>query len=163
LLFVLIAGAIFTIAPILNWWLSFAAIFAVRDNQDPPGALSESIDLFRNRIGSVVAVSIWTGLAHLVALSVATTAASFSLAFLRIVPARIVLAAIILLALAYFAVADWLYIARLSGYIYIAEMPNAPAVPWIATPQNTGPAIETSIDRNEPILSDLPNLALETS
>lgn len=162
LVFLLIAGTVCTITPLLNWWLSFAAIFAARDrDNDPLSALSESIDLFRRRIGPILSVSTWTGLAHLVAFSVATTAASFSLAFLRIVPGRVVIAAIVLITLAYFAVADWLYIARLAGYIYIAEMPDAPPVTQtITTPQS--PQLETSIDHNERILSDLPNLALET-
>jgi hypothetical protein len=54
--------------------------------------------------------------------------------------------------------------ARLAGYICIAEMPPALLVAS-STPSLPGrpaPPIESSIDRDELILSDLPNLALET-
>jgi hypothetical protein len=78
-----------------------------------------------------------------------------------------VIACAILMALGYFAVADWLYMARLAGYICIAEMPDALVVASsVARPPTliSGPAtpIESSNDRDELILSDLPNLALET-
>lgn len=161
--FVLLAGLICSAGWSLNWWLSLAKIFAVRDRKDALGALSAGVGLFRERVGSFVAVSTWTGLAHLVAFSVATTAVSVPLALLRIAPPRLVIAVIFVITLAYFAIADWVYIARLGGYIYIVEMPEA-SVSRSADPApqgNIGP-IETSIDRSEPILSDLPNLALES-
>jgi hypothetical protein len=53
---------------------------------------------------------------------------------------------------------DWLYVARLAGYDYIAEMPEALAKPAPLP----APPPQTAIDRDEPILSDLPNLALES-
>jgi hypothetical protein len=67
---------------------------------------------------------------------------------------------------------DWLCLARIAGYICIAEMPEVvgssatlPAPPISGQSQPRAPA-ETTIDRDEPILSDvpnnLPNLALET-
>src|ERR1700678_4112298 len=164
ILFLLSAAIICTVAWSLNWWLSLACIFAVRDDEDTLGALSRAVRFFREHIGSVLAVSTWTGLAHLVAFSVATTVASFLFAFIQFVPVRVVFAGIIVVMLLYFAVADWLYITRLAGYICIAEMPDAvlassPLPPTISSRENT---IATSIDRNEPILSDLPNLALDT-
>lgn len=161
--FVLFAGLICSAAWSLNWWLSLAEIFAVRDGEDALVALSAGVVEFRERLGSFLAVSTWTGLAHLVAFSIATTAVSLPLAFLRIAPTRLVIAVIFVFMLAYFAVADWLYIARLAGYVYIVETPEASlsrsADP---TPQGNISPLETSIDRSEPILSDLPNLALES-
>jgi hypothetical protein len=56
--------------------------------------------------------------------------------------------------------------ARLAGYVCIAETPEAllkplpPAPPVL--PPAAGPPIQTTIDRDEPILSDVPNLAVET-
>ena len=105
-------------------------------------------------------MSTWTGLAHLAAFSVATTAASLPLAFIRVAPARLIIAAVILLTLAYFAVVDWLYMARLAGYVCIAEMPEALAESASVARSSASP--QTSIDRDEPILSDVPNLAVET-
>jgi hypothetical protein len=94
----------------------------------------------------------------------ATTVVSFPLALLRVAPARIVIAAIVLVTLAYFAVADWLYMVRLTGYVCIAEMPDAvraTSPPPPAMPLVNSTLIETSIDRDELILSDLPKLAGE--
>jgi len=162
ILFVPLAVLICLAAWTLNWWLSLAAIFAVRDGEDALGALSTAVSFFRGHIGSVAAVSTWTGLAHLVAISVAMTAVSLPLAFIQVAPARFVVAGMILVALLYFVVADWLYVARLAGYICIAEMPEqvlaTPPLPP-ELPRGDVAAIETTIDRDEPILSDLPHFA----
>jgi hypothetical protein len=163
-LFLPFAGLICIVWPTLNWILSLACIFAVREGEDVLSALSAAVAFFREHLGAVSAVSTWTGLAHLVAFSVAGTAVSFPLAFIQVVPSRLVIAIVILVTLAYFAVVDWLYIARLAGYICIVEMPEAPAASAPPVPPQTTPTIrlQTTIDRDEPILGDIPNLALET-
>jgi hypothetical protein len=155
ILFLPLAGTICVVWPALNWLLSLACIFAVRDGQDTFGALTVAVTFSRERSGTVFAVGTWTGLAHLVAFSVATTAISLPLAFIQMAPARLVGAAVIVMTLVYFAVADWLYVARLAGYIFIAEMPDAQAV----SERLPAPPPQTSIDRDEPILSDVPDLA----
>lgn len=164
ILFLPFAGLICIVWPTLNWLLSLACIFAVREGEDVLGALSAAVAFFREHLGAVSAVSTWTGLAHLVAFSVAGTASSFPLAFIQIAPPRLMIAGVILVTLAYFAVVDWLYIARLAGYIVIADMPEAPAASASPVPPQTAPTItlQTTIDRDEPILGDIPNLALET-
>lgn len=165
ILFLLFAGLICIAWPLLNWFLSLASIFAVRDGEDALGALSAAVTFFLGNTGPVFAVGIWTGLAHLVALSVAGTALSFPLAFVQVVPSRLVIAGVILVALAYCAVADWLYIARLAGYICIVKMPEtlASSVPAPTPPQfGSSAGIQTAIDRDELILGDIPNLAAET-
>jgi hypothetical protein len=113
---------------------------------------------FREHSRPVIAVSTWTGLAHLVAFSIASTAVSLPLAFIQVAPWRLVVAVIILVTLVYFAVVDWLYIVRLAGYVFIAGMPEALAEP---APLQTSPP-QTSMDRDELILSDISNLAVET-
>ncbi len=158
--FLPLAGLICIAWPALNWLLSLACLFAVRDGDDTLGALSAAVTFFRERTGPVFAVGTWTGLAHLVAFSVATTLVSVPLAFIQIAPWRLVIVGVFLVTLAYFAVADWLYMARLAGYVCIAEMPDAPMSPM---PIPIPPAPDrTTIDRDETILSDIPNLALET-
>ena len=72
----------------------------------------------------------------------------------------------ILATVVYFAVADWFYMARLAGYVCVAEMPEAllaplppapqPAPPCGAEPDVPGHPIQTTIDRDESILSDVP-------
>jgi hypothetical protein len=164
-LFLLLTGVVFVAAWLLNWWLSFAAIFAVRNREDTLGAISAGATVVRTRTGAVLAVSTWTGVAHLVAFSIATSIATFLFAFIAIVPVRLVFVCVVLVMLAYFAVVDWLYIARLSGYICIAEMPDTPITQPDPVPRpidgvNTAP--EGTVDRNEPILSDVSNLALKS-
>jgi hypothetical protein len=158
ILFLPLAGLICIVWPMLNWLLSLACIFAVRDGDDAVGALSTAVTFSRERAGPVFAVSAWTGLTHIVAISAATTAVSLPLVFIRVAPARLIIAAVILLTLAYFAVVDWLYIARLAGYVCIAEKPETLA----ESASLPAPRRQSTIDRDEPILSDIPNLAVET-
>jgi hypothetical protein len=165
MLFLPIATFICVVGWMLNWWLTLAGIFAVRDGEDALASTSAAVTLSRKHLGSVCAVSTWTGLAHLVAFSIATSVAAFPLALAQVMPARLVIAAIIVVTLAYFAIADWLYMVRLAGYACIAEMPSASEGRSSLPPAGRSASIaqvETSIDRNEPILSDLPNLAAET-
>lgn len=149
----------------LNWWLSLAAVFAVRDGESALGALSAAVACYRDRPGAISAVSTWTGLAHLVVFSIFGTAASFPLAFIQIAPSRLIIALTILVTLAYLAVADWLYIARLAGYVFIAELPDAspePAPNPISIAPHEASLLPTAVDRDEPILSDVSNVAAET-
>jgi hypothetical protein len=168
LLFFPLAGLIFAAWSGLNWVLSMAAVFAVRDGgdarSDALGALSAAVAFCRERSGAVFAVSTWTGLAHLTAFVVATTVVSMPLALARIVPGRVVLAGVVVITLAYFAVADWLYTVRLAGYVCIAETPEAllaPPLPPVPPPV-AAPPVQTTIDRDEAILSDVPNQPVET-
>ncbi|HKF03010.1 MAG TPA: hypothetical protein VKB49_11885 [Candidatus Sulfotelmatobacter sp.] len=147
----------------LNWLLSLAAVFAVKDGEGAVGAISAAVCLCRERPGAIAAVSTWTGLAHLVAFVAATTAVSLPMGFAGLLPWRLVVLAILAVTVAYFAVADWIYTARLAGYVAIIEMPEdlwKPAMP--PTPATPATPVPSSIDRDELILSDLPGLIPET-
>jgi len=166
ILFLLLAGLVGCIWFALNWLLSLAGIFAVRDGEDSIGATAAAVSLCRHRTGSVFAVSAWTAIAHFAAFIAATAIATTSLGLIAAVSWRLIVAAIILVTLIYFALADWLYIARLAGYISILEMPNIPvtATPLPPSPSRSAPAVavSNSIDHDEPILSDISQLAAET-
>jgi len=163
ILFLPLAGLICIAWSVLNWLLSLACIFAVRDGEDALGALSAAGAFLRERAGPVFAVSTWTGLAHLAAFVGASLIASLALAFIRVAPTRLLIAVVTLVTLAYFAVADWLYMARLAGYICIAEMPEEPVESvTLPAPPDAGQNVILSapvrtIDRDELILSDIPN------
>lgn len=164
LLFLPLAALICFLWWALNWLLSLAGMFAVRDSEDAVGAIVAAVSFCRERTGAVFAVSTWTGLAHLVVFVGATTVASMPLGFAGVVPWRVLVVAQLLVTLAYFAFADWLYMARLAGYVCIAEMPLAllasvPPIPPPITPSQVAP-IQTTIDRDEPILSDVPQPGL---
>jgi hypothetical protein len=155
LLFVAIAGVVCVIWYELNWLLSLAALFVVRDGDDVIGSISSSIVLCRQRTGAIFAVSSWAGAAHLIAFVGASTVLSVSLALAAVLPWRLVALGVVLVTLAYLAVADWLYTARLAGYVGIAEIPDAllaPPPPITPSPVATA----ATIDRDELILSDVP-------
>src|ERR1700722_17605824 len=107
------------------------------------------------------------GLAHVVAFVGASVIASMPLGLAGALPWRLVLVGTILVTLVYFTLADWFYIARLAGYVCIAEMPlrvlapvgEAPQ-PYVPPSSAPGPPVQTTIDREEPILSDVPNLPI---
>jgi hypothetical protein len=96
-----------------------------------------------------------------VAFVAATTLVSMPLGFIPLVPWRLAVLAMIFITLVYFALADWLYMARLAGYVCITEMtdemfaPLPPPIPVAPMP------LQTTIDRDELILSDVPNLIVE--
>jgi hypothetical protein len=164
LLFVPMAIAVALVGCALNWFLSLAGVFAARDGGTAVDAISAAVSFFREHMGAVLAVSTWTVLAHLVLFSGASTAAGVPLGMAGLLPGRIVFLGIVLLTLVYFALADWLYMARIAGYVCIAEVPEAlrkpaplavrPSRPSIAT----APPLQTTIDRGESILSDIPGI-----
>jgi hypothetical protein len=142
----------------LNWLLSLSGIFAVRGDTDALGSISAAVTFARERGASVAAVSGCTGLAHLVAFCFGLAAISFPLALIHVTPTPPVIAIAAVIALGYFAFADWLYIARLAGYICIMETPVALAVSAAAAV----PPPTDRMDRDELILGDVPGRLAET-
>src|ERR1700676_2891348 len=161
-LFLPLAGLICYVWWALNWLLSLAGFFAVRNAEDAMRAIGSAVGLTREHTAAVFAINTWTGLAHLVALVGASTLVSIPLGFAGIVPWRLIVAGMILVTLIYFAFADWLYLARLGGYVCVAETPLALLAPLPSAQLPRTPPLQTRIDRDETILSDLPNLAVET-
>jgi hypothetical protein len=169
LIFVLLAGLICVVWTELNWFLSMAGIFALRDGEDALGAISAAATMLRTRSGSVLAVSTWNATAHLAAFVAASSVGFGLLLFVRLVSTQLIGTGEILVALAYFAMADWLYIARLGGYIFVGLAPSAarltsPGLPPFP-PDGYGTQLKSppsdAVDRDEPILSDLPGLISE--
>lgn len=170
ILFLPLAALIGLVWWTLNWVLSMAGMFAVRDGEDAVGAIGAALGFYRDRTGPVLAVTIWTGLAHLVAFVAVTTVVSTPLGLVAVVPWRLVFAVMLVATVVYFALADWLYMTRLAGYVCIVEVPEALLSPARshAPPPLTGPpvqappvqsGIDSGIDRDELILSDVPNLS----
>jgi hypothetical protein len=157
-LFIPVAAFVCAIWFGLNWMLSLAAIFAVRDGEDAVGALSGAAGLCRERAGAVFAVSAWTWILHATVFSGTAMVMIVCVSFGQIVPWRTVVLGETVILLAYFVVADWLYMVRLAGYICIAEMPEF----LVTTPPAPVPP-QTNIDRDELILSDVPAVILASS
>lgn len=142
---------------VVNWFLSLASVFVVRDGKDTFGAIAATMSLCRDRLGAVLAPSIWFGLGHGIALVVASSAIAFPLGFASVLPAGVVLGGVLFVSLAYFAVADLLYVGRLAAYTcLVGEAEIQPAV--ITPPESRqSPSYQASdrIDPSESILSDL--------
>ena len=165
LAFLLLVPVTFVVSLIgyeLNWLLSLAAVFVVRDGEDAVGSIASSVDFCRDHSRAVFAVSTWTGIAHVVVFVAASIIVGFPIGLAGVLPWRVVALLVILVTLSYLAVADWLYTVRLAGYVCIAELPDAllapPEPPIITSP----PIPAETIDRDELILSDVPNLVVET-
>jgi hypothetical protein len=145
----------------LNWLLSLASVFAARDGEDAIAAVSAAMALCRQRGGAVFAVSTWTGIAHVAIFAGAAIVVSVPLGMVAVVPWRLVVGGIVLVTLAYFVVADWLYVARLAGYVSILELPEiliSPApLPATRSLNELSGAVQATIDFEEPILSDIPS------
>jgi hypothetical protein len=156
-LFVPLAGVVWLAWGGLNWLLSLAGVFAVRDGTGATSSLAAAVALCRDRTGAVAAVSSWIGLAHVIAFVGASIVVSVPIGFAALVPWRLIALGVGFVTLVYYALADWLYVARLAGYMCIAEMPGelANPVPRPMPPAGATP-VQTSIDRDELILSDLP-------
>jgi hypothetical protein len=160
-IFLPLAGLVCLAVWSLNWFLSLAAIFAVRDRQDTLASLGSAVRLCRERFGAVVAVSSWSSVAHLVAFSGMMTVVLFPLGLAPVINVRLLIAVATLVILGYLAIADWLYMARLAGYVCIVEMPDAVAAPQpMPAPLSGGERFvldvpgQAAVDRDELILSD---------
>jgi hypothetical protein len=132
----------------LNWYLSLAAIFAVRDGADSFEALALAVGQFRERAGAFFAVGFWFGLAHSIAFVIATSAVGFPLAFAGVLPFAMVFGGAALVTLLYFAAVDWLYAGRLAAYVAIIEAPpfvpeTVAPVPPVLLPES--PAMESGV------------------
>ncbi len=125
----------------LNWYLSLAPIFVVRDNRGALGAVADAVHLVRRRGGDFTSVSTLYGLLKLFLVGVATVVSLLPLAFIAEWPWQITASLFVVITLAYFAVADLLYIARLGSYLAIAEPERNPQ-PAASSPQpmTTAPA-----------------------
>ena len=130
----------------LNWLLSVAAIFVVRDQQDTFGAIGATVDWIRSEFGDVVLTSLPFVMLHYLALAAAV--ASGVLVFdvmTRVSPEAGW--ALVAIAAGYFAYADFLYITRLAAYVGLAEPGGEVAV---LPPISENPVPEPTMPASQP-------------
>jgi hypothetical protein len=143
----------------LNWLLSLASLFVVRQGENTWGSISAAVSLCRNRLGTVAAPGTWFGLVHFTLFLGATTVVTFPMAFAGVLPSIVVLAGMLFITLAYFAFVDFLYVGRLAAYVSILERPEplpVPVLPPTRPEDNPALVASSSIDQDELILSDIP-------
>ena len=127
---------------LLNWYLSLAAIFVVRDGASTFSALATATDFCRMRPGALAASGTWFGIAHAIVFVVASSAVAVPLGFAEVLPGGMVFGGVLLVALLYFAAVDFLYVGRLATYVFMLEEPE--------------PSVALASD--DDILSDIPGL-----
>jgi hypothetical protein len=132
--------------PLLNWYLSLAAIFVVRDEASAFGALVKATELCRARPGALAAAGTWFGIAHVIVFVVASSVVAVPLGFAEVLPGSIVLGGVLLVTLLYFAAVDFLYVGRLATYVFLLEEPVTKPEPSVLLPSD------------DDILSDIPGL-----
>ena len=141
----------------LNWLLSTSAIFIAIDGVNVFEAMSATLRWYRDRLGSILAAGTWFGLVHGGAFLTACGAAFTVLGMGNVLGAAPSLFLEFLIVAIYCAVADLLYIGRLTAYLTIIR--DGPAwdlqraqirLPFGSTPERA------SIDQSELILSDVP-------
>jgi len=101
----------------VNWFVALAPIWMMREGRGVFASIGDSLDLYRRNASGYVGIASLFGLIRVVAILVATIAALIAA---QLSPASAI-AAGIALGLGYFAVADFLYIARLAAYVALDD------------------------------------------
>jgi hypothetical protein len=110
----------------LNWVLSLAVVFVVRDGTNSSASVACAVRAFRDQQSQFTSATVLFGLLRLLALTVLlmismTAAGTLSAAGLK---ATVVVLALV--ALSYFVIADFLHIARLASYVDICRPASTP-------------------------------------
>jgi hypothetical protein len=140
----------------IAWFLLLATLFAVRDRRHTFAAIAEAIRLFRRRSADFFAVgTVFLGI-KLFLFCAATAFGLVPLLLVGRVPGWLVIAMVGLVTIIYFAVADFLFIARLAAYVAVVEDDRAP------TPAFPPPPLEAPSNTAAPLFQPAgPELAAE--
>lgn len=132
LLALTIAALVAFLWSVVNWFLALAPVFILRDGRGALPAIADSLALLTRRPGEYLGIAVSFGLLRGIALLAALV---LSLAPLAATDSVAVAAGLsIPIALAYFATADFLYIARLAAFAGLAEG-SGPEMVVAAAPQ----------------------------
>jgi hypothetical protein len=143
---------------ILNWLLSFAAIFVVTNGSNVREAIFSAAEFCMEHLAAVFIPGVWSVIFRGLALIAIGTLWIFVASLVPTSEAGIVFGMLAILLPLYWVIADWLYIARLAAYVYLVlGSPDAGVQSeslW-NPPPIFGPQ-DGRIDANELILSDVP-------
>ena len=124
----------------LNWILSTSSLFVAVDRVSALTAISSTLGWYRDRLGSVLAAGTWFGLIHGGAFLTAYSAAFTVLGIAQVLGAGPTLFLEFVIIAAYSAIADLLYIGRLTAYLAIIrrgdsfDLPQPQIPPLISPP-----------------------------
>jgi hypothetical protein len=156
-LWLLLLLLVWTAWAMLNWLLSTSSLFVALDGVSALTAISSTLGWYRDRLGSVLAAGTWFGLIHGGAFLIACSAVFTVLSMVQVLGTGPTLFLEFVILAAYCAVADLLYIGRITAYLAIIRRgdsldrwePEAPSPIFPSTER-------TAIDQSELILSDVP-------
>ncbi len=134
---------ILSVWSLLNWFLSLAPIFVMRDDAGAFSAFGASLDLFRERSGAYMGAAVALGLVRLLLLVGVSLLSFVPLGMIGDFPARGIVVVSITVALVCWALMDVVQIWRIAAYVSLAEYePEAPVttMPVIA-PEVRGPDV----------------------
>jgi hypothetical protein len=120
-LFLVLNSAVVIFWYALDWLLSTAPIFAIRDDETAIGAISRTLTFLCDRFGAVARASTLFGVMHVIIFLLVTSLVSAPLALARVLPTGAVFLLIAAVTLLYFALVDFLCLARFAAYIGIAD------------------------------------------
>ena len=162
---VLLAGlvliAIVSIWGMLNWFLSLAPIFTVRDGAGIGRALSDAVDLYRARANAFTSSGFSFGVMRTVLAIVATILSLLPIAHFGGTHVRLTALIIVSVSLAYFVLADGLNVWRLAAYISFTE--PEPAPPVITIPEPTPSILLPPEPSSAPQPPELPDPPTDSS
>jgi len=139
LVFVALGAAVTIVRSRVNWFLCLGAIPAARDGRDTLTAIGEAMGLFRRNPGKFAGAGAVFGTTHGVLFAFCIVGCLLALSLAGKVPLAATAFLLTVNTLAYFAVVDFLYIARLAAYVAIDEGDRTPPVAVASEPP---PALE---------------------
>jgi hypothetical protein len=118
---------------LLNWFLTLAPIFIMRDGAGTLDSFVESLDLFRERSGPYMGAAVGLGLLRLALITIVSVLSLIPLGMIGNFPMGAVVAAGTTLALFYYVLTDAVQIWRIAAYVSLAnyepEIPVATVAP----------------------------------
>jgi len=123
----------------VNWVLSLAPIFVVRDGRSPVDAIVETIAFLRRNYSRLSFIAVWNGILRGLAATVISIAGMFAVA-LRPAPTVAIAVLLVLEMLLYLIISDLFLLARLGAYASVAvrELTLSQSLP--ALPDRSGTA-----------------------
>ena len=131
--FVMIFAVIVIVAAAINWVLSLAPVFVVRDGRGTWDAMGDAMRLFRERGSQLTAAATMNGFLRFAGSCAATVAGLFPLALIGEAPKFVVWTLVVVITVLYCVVSDWLLLARLAAYVAVIEEGAVSQQPQVAT------------------------------
>ena len=112
---------------VLNWFFAIAPLFCIRNGADAREALEQAVDFAGRHAGRLLLLAVGFLALRLVWVGTMWLAFLSPLSWISEIGGRWTLLLMAGVALVYFAGADLLYLARLAGYVSLAEDDSRPA------------------------------------